>query len=59
MLIKEMRLFREVCGRTVAVLFKNKCRVLLCHGRARWYGREREGVGGNRKESDNPYYAEA
>ena len=30
---------------------------LPCHSRARWYGREREDVGGNRKESDNPYYA--
>ena len=27
--------------------------LLPCHGTARWYGREREGVGGNREESDN------
>jgi hypothetical protein len=26
---------------------------LPCHGTFEWYGREREGVGGNRKESDN------
>jgi hypothetical protein len=32
---------------------------LRCHGTAKWYGRERDGVGGNRKESDNPYYAGA
>jgi hypothetical protein len=29
-------------------------RTLPCHGTARWYGRQREGVGGNRKESDHP-----
>jgi hypothetical protein len=27
--------------------------LLPCHGTAKWYGREREGVGGNRKESDD------
>jgi hypothetical protein len=32
---------------------------ILCHGTAGGYGREREGVGGNRKESDDLYYAGA
>jgi len=27
--------------------------LLPCHGTARWHGRGREGVGGNRKEPDN------
>jgi len=31
--------------------------LLPCHGTAKWYGREQDGVGGSRKESDNPYYA--
>ena len=31
----------------------NSISLLPCHGTARWYGRVREGVGGNRKESDN------
>jgi len=33
--------------------------LLPCHGTVRGYRREREGVGGNRKESDDPYYAGA
>jgi len=32
---------------------------ILCHSTARWCGMERDGVGGNRKVSDNPYYAGA
>ena len=32
---------------------------ILCHGRARWYGREGEGIGGNPKESDHFKYAGA
>jgi hypothetical protein len=32
---------------------------LPCHGTARGYGREREGVGENWKELDNPHYAGA
>src|SRR5215469_12682475 len=32
---------------------------ILCHSTAGWYGMEREGVGGNRKESDTPCYAGA
>jgi len=27
---------------------------ILCHGTARWYGREREDIGGKGKESDTP-----
>ena len=27
--------------------------LLPCHGKARWYGREGESIGGNRKESDD------
>ena len=32
---------------------------ILCHGTARWCGREQDDVGENRKKSDTPYYAGA
>ena len=42
--------------RVVSVSYKQ---MGCCHGTTRGYAREREGIGGNRKELEDPYYAGA
>ena len=38
---------------------KYKFRTLPCHSTVGWYGREQDGIGGNRKELDDRSYAGA
>jgi hypothetical protein len=49
-------------GDNVSGLFSDSDRRLLtsaCHRTSEWYGGERQGVEGNGRESDTPYYAGA
>jgi hypothetical protein len=54
---KPQRIIAQEINLPLSSWFELEEGTLLCHGRARRYGREREGVGGNRRESDDPYYA--